>query len=48
MSLGVLSDPSVPFNVLLDAIRYAETGHLSPAASLTAPAMQMLSALISF
>ena len=36
MSLGVLSDPSVPFNVLLDAIRYAETGHLSPAASLTA------------
>lgn len=36
MSLGVLSDPSVPFNVLLDAIRYAETGHLTPAASLTA------------
>ena len=36
MSLGVLSVPSVPFNVLLDAIRYAETGHLSPEASLTA------------
>ena len=36
MSLGILSDPSLPFPILLDAIRHAETGHLSPAASLTA------------
>ena len=29
MSLGILSDPTLPFPILLDTVRHAETGHLS-------------------
>ena len=29
MSLGILSDPTLPLPILLDTVRHSETGHLS-------------------